>query len=64
MKKERKLYSAPTAELILLAPAEAIADEASDKIAMNQWGQQVVTNASIIGSNRTYWGEDGKITTK
>lgn len=64
MKSEKKLYISPTAELLLLAPIEALADEASDRIAMNQWGQQVVTTASITGSNRTYWGEDGKITKK
>ena len=64
MKSEKKLYISPTAELLLLAPIEALADEASDRIAMNQWGQQVVTPASITGSNRTYWGEDGKITKK
>ena len=62
MKGKRKLYSTPTAELILLAPIEAVADEASDRIAMNQWGQQVVNNASIVGSNRTMWNEDGTIT--
>ena len=60
MKEKRKLYIAPTAELILLAPVEAIADEASDRIAMNQWGQRVVTNASITGSNALYWDESGK----
>lgn len=64
MKKEKKLYTAPKAELILLAPAEALAVETSadDNIAMNQWGQPVIQNASIVGGNTTYWGEDGTIT--
>ena len=63
MKEKRKLYIAPTAELLLLAPIEALAaDEASDNIAMNQWGQRVFNNASIVGSNRTMWNEDGTIT--
>ena len=62
MKEKRKVYTAPTAELLLLAPIEALADEASDRIAMNQWGQRVVNNASIVGSNRTMWNEDGTIT--
>lgn len=65
MKEKRKLYIAPTAELLLLAPIEALAaDEASDNIAMNQWGQQVVTPASITGSNALYWDESGQIKTK
>lgn len=64
MKEKRKAYTAPTAELLLLAPIEALADEASDRIAMNQWGKQVVTPASITGSNRTYWVEDGTIIKK
>ena len=62
MKSEKKLYIPPTAELILLAPLEAIAETTSDKIAMNQWGKTVVNNASIVGSNRTMWNEDGTIT--
>ena len=63
MKSEKKLYISPTAELILLAPLEAIAETTSDNnFAMNQWGQRVVNNASIVGSNRTMWNEDGTIT--
>lgn len=62
MKKEKKLYNAPVAELILLAPAEALAAETTDdSIALNQWNGRVVQNASIVGSNNAYLGEDGKI---
>lgn len=67
MKEKRKLYIAPTAELLLLAPSEALASPGTsqdDNIAMNQWGQQVVTPASITGSNALYWDESGKIKTK
>ena len=61
MNDKRKPYTAPSAELILLAPVENLATETEDKFAMQQWGSTVVDNASIVGSNETYWGEDGTI---
>lgn len=65
MKTIKKPYIAPAAELILLAPLEALAAPSStqeDNIALNKWGYKgVVKNASVTGSNRTYWGEDGRI---
>lgn len=69
MKTIKKPYIAPAAELILLAPLEALANQTlstGDQIALNKWGfnkwkGSVISNASITGSNRTYWAEDGKI---
>lgn len=64
MKMIKKPYIAPTAEPILLAPLEALAAQSStsdDNIALKKWGFNAVKNASVTGSNRTYWGEDGKI---
>lgn len=64
MKTIKKPYTAPTAEPILLAPLEALAAPDStqdDNIALKKWGFNAVKNASVTGSNRTYWGEDGKI---
>lgn len=66
-KNVKKPYIAPAAELILLAPLEALAAtmEQDDQIALNKWGYKgVVKNASVTGSNRTYWHEDGKISKK
>ena len=60
MKTIKKPYIAPTAEPILLAPLETLATS-DDKIALEKWGFNAVQNASVKGSNRTYWGEDGKI---
>lgn len=62
----KKPYIAPAAELILLAPLEALAATGlsnEDDIALNQWGYKVVKNASVT-SKRTYWGEDGRIRNK
>lgn len=67
MKTIKKPYIAPAAELILLAPLEALAAtlENDDQIALNKWGfKGVISNASVTGSNRTYWCEDGKIRKK
>lgn len=65
MKTIKKTYIAPAAELILLAPLEALAAPSltqDDNIALNKWGYKgIVKNASVKGSNRTYWCEDGKI---
>ena len=64
MKTIKKPYIAPTAEPILLAPLEALAAQGStldENIALKKWGFNAVQNASVKGSNRTYWGEDGKI---
>ena len=69
MKKTPKTYIAPTAEPILLAPLEALAapdisDEDSralNKWGFNNWNSNAVPTASVKGSNRTLWGEDGKI---
>ena len=60
----KKPYIAPTAEPILLAPLEALAGSdltQDNNIALEKWGFNAVQNASVKGSNRTYWGEDGKI---
>lgn len=65
MKTIKKTYIAPVAELILLAPLEALAAtgiSTEDKVALQHWGYKPFgTVASVTGSNRTYWREDGKI---
>jgi len=67
MKTVKKPYIAPSAELILLAPLEALANQQTlstgDQIALNKWGKNVFSPASVT-SNRTYWGENGKISKK
>lgn len=67
MKTIKKTYIAPAAELILLAPLEALAAtgiSTEDEVALKNWGYKgVVKNASVT-SNRTYWGENGKIRKK
>lgn len=64
----KKPYIAPAAELILLAPLEALAAPMSqdDSIALNKWGfnkwkGSVIPNASVTGGKQTYWREDGTI---
>ena len=68
MKTIKKTYIAPAAELILLAPMEALAAPVSqdDSIALNKWGfnkwkGSVIPNASVTGGKQTYWREDGTI---
>lgn len=64
MNNVKKPYTAPTAEPILLAPLEALANQTlstGDQIALNKWGKSVFPNASVTGGNRTYWREDGKM---
>lgn len=65
MKTIKKTYIAPSAELILLAPMEALAAtgiSTEDKVALQHWGYKPFgTVASVTGSNRTYWREDGTI---
>ena len=67
MNNVKKPYIAPTAEPILLAPLEALAAPSistEDEVALKNWGYKgVVKNASVT-SNRTYWGENGKISKK
>lgn len=67
MKTVKKPYIAPSAELILLAPLEALANQQTlstgDQIALNKWGKNVFSPASVT-SNRTYWGDNGKINKK
>lgn len=65
MKNTKKTYIAPVAELILLAPLEALAAPGSheDEVALKQWGYKPFTVASVT-SKRTYWGENGKISKK
>lgn len=66
MKTIKKPYIAPSAELILLAPMEALAAtgiSTEDEVALKQWGYKPFTVASVT-SNRTYWHEDGKISKK
>lgn len=63
MKTIKKPYIAPSAELILLAPMEALAAtgiSTEDEVALKQWGYKPFTVASVT-SKRTYWGENGKI---
>lgn len=64
----KKTYIAPAAELILLAPLEALAAPSltqDDNIALNKWGYKgIVKNASVTGGKRTYWSEDGRIRNK
>lgn len=63
MKNTKKTYIAPAAELILLAPLEALANQTlstGDRIALRRWGYDVISHASATGSNLTYWGDDGK----
>lgn len=67
MKTVKKPYIAPSAELILLAPLEALANQTlstGDQIALNKWGKSVFSHASAAGSNLTYWGENGSIPKK
>lgn len=67
MKTIKKPYIAPSAEFILLAPMEALAAPVSqeDEVALKQWGYKPFgTAASVTASNRTYWGENGKINKK
>lgn len=72
MKNTKKTYIAPAAELILLAPLEALANQTlstGDQIALNKWGfnkweNHLFKSASVTGSNRTCWGEDGRIRNK
>lgn len=62
MKNTKKPYIAPAAELILLAPLEALANQTlstGDQIALNRWGKNVFSNASVIGGKQTCWGDDG-----
>ena len=67
MKTIKKTYIAPAAELILLAPLEALAapslsDEDSralNKWGFNKWKGSVISNASVTGGKDTYWGDDG-----
>lgn len=67
MRNTKKPYIAPSAELILLAPMEALAAtgiSTEDEVALKNWGYKgVVKNASVT-SKRTYWGENGKISKK
>lgn len=66
MKTIKKPYIAPSAELILLAPMEALAAtgiSTEDEVALKQWGYKPFTVASVT-SKRTYWGENGKINKK
>lgn len=64
MKTVKKPYIAPSAELILLAPLEALAAtgiSTEDEVALKQWGYKRFGTAASVTSNRTYWGENGKI---
>ena len=66
MNNVKKPYIAPSAELILLAPLEALAAPGSqeDEVALKQWGYKRFGPAASVTSNRTYWGENGKINKK
>lgn len=63
MKTIKKPYIAPAAELILLAPMEALAAPAlpEDEVALRQWGYKPFGTAASVTSKRTYWGENGRI---
>jgi hypothetical protein len=63
----KKTYIAPAAELILLAPMEALAAPSistEDKVALQHWGYKPFGTAASVTSKRTYWGENGKISKK
>lgn len=67
MKTIKKPYIAPAAELILLAPLEALAAPSistEDEVALKNWGYKPFGTAASVTSNRTYWGENGKIRKK
>lgn len=67
MNNVKKTYIAPSAELILLAPMEALAAtgiSTEDEVALKQWGYKRFGTAASVTSNRTYWGENGKINKK
>lgn len=66
MKNTKKTYIAPVAELILLAPLEALAAPGSqeDEVALKQWGYKRFGPVASVTSKRTYWGENGKISKK
>lgn len=66
MKNTKKTYIAPSAELILLAPMEALAAPGSheDEVALQHWGYKPFGTAASVTSKRTYWGENGKISKK
>lgn len=66
MRNTKKPYIAPSAELILLAPMDALAAPGSqeDEVALKQWGYKRFGPAASVTSNRTYWGENGKINKK
>lgn len=67
MKTVKKPYIAPAAELILLAPMEALAAtgiSTEDKVALQHWGYKPFGTAASVTSNRTYWGDNGKINKK
>ena len=64
MKTIKKPYIAPAAELILLAPLEALAAPSistEDEVALKNWGYKPFGPAASVTSKRTYWGENGKI---
>lgn len=62
----KKPYIAPAAELILLAPMEALAATVSqeDEVALQHWGYKPFGTVASVTSKRTYWGENGKINKK
>lgn len=63
----KKPYIAPAAELILLAPMEALAATSistEDEVALQHWGYKPFGTAASVTSKRTYWGENGKISKK
>lgn len=67
MKTVKKPYIAPSAELILLAPMEALAAPSistEDEVALKNWGYKPFGTAASVTSKRTYWGENGKISKK
>lgn len=67
MKTVKKPYIAPSAELILLAPMEALAAtgiSTEDEVALKNWGYKPFGPAASVTSKRTYWGENGKISKK
>lgn len=67
MKTIKKTYIAPVAELILLAPLEALAAtgiSTEDEVALKQWGYKRFGTSASVTSKRTYWGENGKINKK
>lgn len=67
MERQKKIYIAPAAELILLAPTESLAapTTADDAAALQKWGSlgngAASTASAVQGTSSQMWLEDGTI---